>query len=161
MASHDCVVHLLLSEMLRRSSDSQYASAPSAIRNKIPQICHPIKPLPLSSPPRIRLLLSIFSSGNLGSLSEMTQTGTRPPPKANKITLYTGNIMTDGDRGAFLNTTMSKNNAEVCAPLEKGLMVSWLIRCGVLGRRSGTGSGFGGMRRACGCRIQSLRRVAF
>src|SRR5436309_15948233 len=121
MTSHDCV-HLILSEILRRSSNSP--SAPSAIRNKIPRIYHPITPLPLSSPAR---LLSVFSSGNLSSLSEMTQNGTRPPSKGTKITLYTGNIMTDGGRGGFLNTTMSKNNAEVCVPLEKALMGSWLI----------------------------------
>ena len=30
------------------------------------------------------------------------------------ILLYTGNIMMDGGRGGFLNTSMLKNNAEVC-----------------------------------------------
>jgi hypothetical protein len=35
------------------------------------------------------------------------------PKGAKTLTLFTGNIMTDGGRVGFLNTSMSKNNAEV------------------------------------------------
>lgn len=44
----------------------------------------------------------------------MTQNGVRQSPQDGKtLLLCTGNIMTDGDRGGFLNTSMSKSNAEV------------------------------------------------
>ena len=44
----------------------------------------------------------------------MTQNGARHTTQNGKILqLFTGNIMTDGGRGGFLNTTMSKSNAEV------------------------------------------------
>ena len=51
------------------------------------------------------------------TFSEMALNGTRPAKHGKSIQLYTGNIMTDGGRGGFLNTTMSKNNAEVCMML--------------------------------------------
>jgi hypothetical protein len=57
--------------------------------------------------------------------SEMAQNGTRPAKNGTTILLYTGNIMTDGGRGGFLNTTMSKNNAEVCVLFWAMLTVSW------------------------------------
>jgi hypothetical protein len=44
----------------------------------------------------------------------MTQNGVRHATQNGKtLQLFTGNIMTDGGRGGFLNTTMSKSNAEV------------------------------------------------
>jgi hypothetical protein len=44
----------------------------------------------------------------------MTPNGIRLSPRDSKtMLLYTGNIMTDEGRGGFLNTTMTKSNAEV------------------------------------------------
>lgn len=41
------------------------------------------------------------------------ETMNAPFQNGKTLLLYTGNIMMDGGRGGFLNTSMSKNNAEV------------------------------------------------
>ena len=38
--------------------------------------------------------------------------------------LFTGNIMANGNRGSFLNTSMSKSNAEVSLSRGRGLMTA-------------------------------------
>jgi len=54
----------------------------------------------------------------------MTQDAKEQPVKQGKtILLFTGNIMMDGARAGFLNTSMGKNNAEVCHPCARG---GWL-----------------------------------
>lgn len=48
----------------------------------------------------------------------MTQdSDTVPSMNGNRLLLFTGNIMMNGGRGGFLNTSMSKNNAEVGLPI--------------------------------------------
>jgi hypothetical protein len=60
----------------------------------------PLQRLPLSVPPPIS--------------QTMTPNVTRMSSCEGKtVTLYTGNIMMDGGRAAFLNTSMAKTNAEV------------------------------------------------
>ena len=44
----------------------------------------------------------------------MTPNGFPLSPREGKtVTLYSGNIMMEGGRAGFLNTSMAKNNAEV------------------------------------------------
>jgi hypothetical protein len=58
------------------------------------------------------LRISIFTPFSASSTSDMT--GNWGCEDGRTLLLFTGNIMELGDRGAFLNTSMAKSNAEVC-----------------------------------------------
>jgi hypothetical protein len=120
LPSMDCVVPILL-----RCYADHPANEKPPIRNKCPCISHPIRPLPLSSTVGSRTQGYFLVRQPGVTDSEMAQNGTRPAKNGTTILLYTGNIMTDGGRGGFLNTTMSKNNAEVCVLFWAVLTVSW------------------------------------
>jgi hypothetical protein len=81
---------------------------------------HPIQSRPSTYHNRSPSDQSVTSAGTFSFLlllsrgATMTQNGVRQSSQDGKtLLLCTGNIMTDGDRGGFLNTSMSKSNAEV------------------------------------------------
>jgi hypothetical protein len=53
----------------------------------------------------------------------MSPNGIHATLRETTMMLYSGNIMTDEGRGGFLNTTMTKSNAEVAS--RAGVDCSW------------------------------------
>jgi hypothetical protein len=99
-------------------------SATSRYRHPFPtpQRTGPITPFrSLITPSKLAIISQLdpipFLHLDLTSFA-MTQNAIDAPIQSAKtILLYTGNIMIDGARAGFLNTSMSKNNAEVCHSL--------------------------------------------